>query len=126
MSRDVLDLIDAALNDYATSTDAMRWAPDAPEPEPAAVDFLAVRHRGGPVVTIRMTCTITPAGVKLSLDLAHLRAQLRSRYGRRASAGIRAVLAALNPPPPPAAARLRRMHTEYHRRTRHRRTRWPR
>lgn len=35
MSRDIIEAIDGALEDWAVSEDAMRWTPDPPEVEPS-------------------------------------------------------------------------------------------
>lgn len=43
MATDILEVIDGALADYATSGDAMRWAPPGSVPEPDARDPVAVR-----------------------------------------------------------------------------------
>jgi len=43
MAADILEVIDGALADYATSNDAMRWAPPGSVPEPDACDPEAVR-----------------------------------------------------------------------------------
>lgn len=126
MSSDILDLIDSTLDDVTVSGDAMRWAPDAPDPTPPPGGAFQVRCDDAPRDITTHAAPWLPAEVwdRCIIDeantwLAHHGYPLTDwQYelvSRMFKVPVRMLLSRAEVE---RRARLRRMHSEYRRRTR--------